>query len=138
MWKKKAFIGLVSQACCMVPGFEKGYRKFERHVVLKGLSEGLLTGYGRNVAQLSLHFGRCPELVSVEAINCYLYHKAVDEQVCESYIKHTVFGQRMWLRIQHLPGHNQIRTTITYLHIARVLPKSAKSPLDTLYNFHPS
>ena len=40
--------------------------------------------------------------------------------------------------IQHLPGHTQIRTTITYLHIARVLPKSAKSPLDTLYNFHPS
>ena len=76
MWKKKSFSGLVSQACGMVPGFEKGYRKVERLVVLKGLSTGLLTNYGRNVAQLSLHFGRCPELVSVEEINCYLYHKA--------------------------------------------------------------
>ena len=52
MWKKKEFIGLVSQACSMVPGFTEGYRKFERHVVLKGLSKGLLTNYGRNVAQL--------------------------------------------------------------------------------------
>jgi len=37
--------------------------------------------------------------------------------------------------IQHLLGHNQIRTTIVYLHIAQVLPKSARSPLDTLYRF---
>jgi site-specific recombinase XerD len=37
--------------------------------------------------------------------------------------------------IQNLLGHNQIRTTIMYLHIAQVLPKTAKSPLDTLYNF---
>jgi site-specific recombinase XerD len=37
--------------------------------------------------------------------------------------------------IQHLLGHSQLRSTIIYLHIARVLPKTAKSPLDTLYNF---
>ena len=30
MWKKKAFNGLVSQVCGMVPGFSEGYRKFER------------------------------------------------------------------------------------------------------------
>ena len=83
----------------MVPGFTEGYRKFEQHVFLKGLSNGLLENYGRNVAQLALHFGRCPETVSVEEINCYLYHRAVDEKVCESYIKHTVFGMRMWLRL---------------------------------------
>jgi site-specific recombinase XerD len=67
--------------------------------VLRGLSEGLLTNYGRSVAQLALHFGRCPESVSVEEINCYPYHKAADEKVCESYIRHTVFGMRMWLRM---------------------------------------
>jgi len=37
--------------------------------------------------------------------------------------------------IQKLLGHSQLRSTIIYLHIARVLPKTAKSPLDTLYNF---
>ena len=43
MWEKKAFYGLVSQAYGMVQGFEKGYRKFERRIVFKGLNEGLLT-----------------------------------------------------------------------------------------------
>jgi site-specific recombinase XerD len=95
MWKKTEFYGVVSQAQDMVPGFKEGYRKFK----LRGLSKGLLTNYGRNVAQLALHFGRCPELVSLEEINCYLYHRAVEEKVCESYIKHTVFGMRMWLRM---------------------------------------
>ena len=99
MWKKGEFYGVVTQAQDMIPGFREGYRKFEQHVVLSGLSKGLLTNYGRNVAHLALHFGRCPESVSVEEINCYLYHKAVDEKVCESYIKHTVFGMRMWLRL---------------------------------------
>ena len=75
----------------MVPGFKEGYRKFEQEVVLRGLSKGLLENYGRNVAHLSSHFGRCPEYVSVEEINRYLYHKAADEKICESYIKHTVF-----------------------------------------------
>ena len=99
MWKKGDFYGVVAQARNMVPGFEEGYRKFEQQVVLRGLSKGLLENYGRNVAHLALHFGRCPEFISVEEINCYLYHKAVDDKWCESYIKHTVFGVRMWLRM---------------------------------------
>ena len=99
MWKKTDFYGVVAQAQAMVPGFKEGYRKFEQQVVLRGLSKGLLENYGRNVAQLALHFGRCPEAVSIEEINCYLYHRAKDENVCESYVKHTVFGMRMWLRL---------------------------------------
>ena len=95
---KKDFYGIVAQAQDMVPGFKEGYRKFEQQVVLRGLSKGLLENYGRNVAHLSLHFGRCPERVSIEEINSYLYHKAVDDKICESYMKHTVFGVRMWLR----------------------------------------
>lgn len=30
-------------------------------------------------------------------------------------------------------GHARIDTTLVYLHIARVSPKTVKSPLDTLY-----
>ena len=37
--------------------------------------------------------------------------------------------------IQNQLGHSQLRSTIIYLHIAQVLPKTAKSPLDTLYGF---
>lgn len=37
--------------------------------------------------------------------------------------------------IQALLGHAQLRITIVYLHVAHVLPKTAHSPLDSLYGF---
>ena len=98
MWKKTVY-GVLAQALEMIPGFKEGYRKFEQEVVLRGLSKGLMENYGRNVAHLALHFGRSPESVSIEEINSYLYYKSVDEKTCEIYIKHTVFGLRMWLRL---------------------------------------
>ena len=48
------FYGVVAQAQDMVPGFKESYRKFEQQVVLRGLSKGLLTNYGRNM-DLHLH-----------------------------------------------------------------------------------
>ena len=36
--------------------------------------------------------------------------------------------------IQRLLGHSDIRTTIVYLHVARIKPRLAHSPLDSLYN----
>lgn len=40
--------------------------------------------------------------------------------------------------IQAMLGHSQLRTTVIYLHIAHVLPKTAHSPLDSLYGFRKS
>lgn len=37
--------------------------------------------------------------------------------------------------IQHLLGHAHLRTTIIYLHIAQVMPKVGRSPLDVLYRY---
>ena len=104
----------------MVPGFKEGYRTFEQQVVLKGLSKELLENYGRNVAHLSMHFGRCPEAISVEEINGYLYHQSVDEKVCESYIKHTVFGVRMWLRLH---GKDEVAIKIPVMKKSHTLPE---------------
>jgi len=120
MWKKAEFYGVVAQAQDVVPGFKEGYRKFEQHVVLRGLSQGLLTNYGRNVAHLALHFGRCPESISVEEINSYLYYKAVGDKICESYIKHTVFGVRMWLRLY---GKDDVAIQIPVMKKSHTLPE---------------
>jgi site-specific recombinase XerD len=120
MFNKSDFYGVVAQAHDMVVGFKSGYKKFEQHVVLRGLSTGLLKNYGRSVAHLSLHFGCCPEFVSVEEINCYLYHRAVDDKVCESYIKHTVFGVRLWLRLH---GKDDAAIRIPFMKKSHKLPE---------------
>jgi site-specific recombinase XerD len=56
----------------------------------------------------------------VEEINCYLYHKAVDEKVCESYIKHTVFGVRMWLRLY---GKEDVAIRLPVMKKSHTLPE---------------
>lgn len=120
MWEKTEFYGVVAQAQDRVLGFKEGYKKFEQQVVLRGFSKGLLVNYGRNVAHLALHFGRCPELITVEEINSYLYHKAVDEKICESCMKHTVFGLRMWLRMY---GKDEVAIRIPVMKKTEKLPE---------------
>ncbi len=36
--------------------------------------------------------------------------------------------------IQRLLGHSDIRTTLTYIHVAQIRTKKVHSPLDSLYN----
>jgi len=120
MWEKTEFYGVVAQAQDLIPGFKEGYRRFEQHVVLKGLSKGLLENYGRNVAHLAIHFGRSPESLSVDEINCYLYQKTVHEKVCDSYLKHTVFGVRMWLRLYE---KDDVAIKIPVMKKAHTLPE---------------
>jgi len=72
------------------------------------------------VAHLALHFGRCPESVSIEEINCYLYHKVVDDKLCESYLKHTVFGVRLWLRLY---GKDDAAIKIPVMKKSHTLPE---------------
>jgi site-specific recombinase XerD len=97
-FKKKDFYTVIERAQDLVPGFKQAFDVFKQRVVLDQRSKSLYTNYGRNLAQLALHFGRIPHEISVEEINAYLYRMATQEGLSISYFKQTVFGLRFWFR----------------------------------------
>lgn len=51
-----------------------------------------------------------------------------------SYATHLLEDGLDVFSIQRLLGHADIRSTMVYLHVARINPTKGHSPLDTLYN----
>lgn len=98
-FKKNDSSTLVQQACEVVPGFRQAYNKFVEHATIHQKSESLATNYGRNLAQLALHFGTVPHQVSIDEINSYLYRISVHDGKSEGYFKQTVHGLRYWFRV---------------------------------------
>lgn len=98
-FKKSDYCTLVQQASDGVVGFRQAYSKFVEHAAIHQKSKSLLTNYSRNNAQLALHFGTVPHLVSTEEINSYLYRISVHEGKSEGYFKQTVHGLRYWFRV---------------------------------------
>lgn len=98
-FKKENYTTTVQRAKQVVPGFREAFSRFEERLVLDQCSKSMFTNYGRNLAHLSLHFGRIPHEVSVEEINAYLYRLTVHDQLSISFFKQTVFGLRYWFRL---------------------------------------
>ncbi len=67
--------------------------------MVKQLSKGLLTNYGRSLAYVSLHFNRLPHHISIDELNAYFYRSTEVEGKSISYFKHAVFALRFWFRI---------------------------------------
>ena len=69
-----------------------------------GKSTGTLSGYGRHLASIALHFGRSPLSLSSEEVLDYLFglqnRSKTQSQSC---FKHTVFGLRFLLKSAGLP-----------------------------------
>ena len=65
-----------------MPGFQV------EHAAIHQKSTSLATNYGRNLAQLALHFGIVPHQVTIDEINTYLYRISVHEGKSEGYFKH--------------------------------------------------
>jgi hypothetical protein len=81
-----------------VPGFANAYAKFIEKVTIGQNSKSLVVNYSRSLAYISLHFSRHPHLVSVDAINAYLYSMMVHQNCSVTYFKHAVFALRYWFR----------------------------------------
>jgi site-specific recombinase XerD len=88
-----------SDAISTIPGFRDGYAKFKERTTIDQCSQGMITGYGRSIASVALHFGRVPHDVGVEEINGYLYRIATHDGMSVSYFKLAVYGLRYWFRL---------------------------------------
>jgi len=88
-----------SEAISTIRGFRDGYAKFKERTAIDQCSKGMITGYGRSIANVALHFGRVPHEVGVDEINGYLYRIATHDGMSASYFKLAVYGLRYWFRL---------------------------------------
>jgi cob(I)alamin adenosyltransferase len=83
---------LVSKACAQVQGFEEMYRRLERRMNTQRRSESTKKNYARHLAQISLHYGCLPTVLSEDQIEDYLEGLILKGAPSDSYFKHTVYG----------------------------------------------
>jgi site-specific recombinase XerD len=103
--KKRIEPTLVEKATEAVPGFELVFKKLSQQVALRGQSQSTLNNYIRCIANITLHFGKLPELISDDEINEYLCALALNpKSPSRSNFKHAVYGLRYYFR---LIGHNK-------------------------------
>lgn len=104
-FKRKEYYTIVEQAKDNVPGFRDAFAKFIERVTIDQNSKSMITNYSRSIAHVALHFGRVPQVISVDEINSYLYRMSVHEKQSASYFKQAVFGLRHWFRLFGLEDH---------------------------------
>jgi len=81
------------------------FKKLNQQVTLRGQSQSTLNNYIRCIANIALHFGKLPELISDDEINEYLCALALNpKSPSRSTFKHAVYGLRYYFR---LIGHHK-------------------------------
>jgi len=124
----------------------QGKGKKDRYVILSRFIKERLPNYLKELQpQVYLFEGQTPgELMGERSIQ-YIIGEALSKTdirkrvsmhtLRHSFATHLLEDGVDIYTIQHLLGHAHLRTTVIYLHIAQVMPKVGKSPLDTLYGF---
>jgi integrase/recombinase XerD len=56
---------VVAKATQCIYGYEKVYKKLQQQVTLRGQSRSTLENYIRRIAQISLYFGKLPDLLHI-------------------------------------------------------------------------
>lgn len=124
---------------------KQGKGKKDRYVVLSKLIKERLPHYLNELKpEVFLFEGQTPgemmgersiQYVIAEALKKTEIQKGVSMHTLRhSYATHLLEEGVDIYSIQHLLGHSHLRTTIIYLHVAQVIPKVGRSPLDSLYS----
>jgi site-specific recombinase XerD len=117
---KKKSLTVVEQACHQIHGFRKLYEELDDKIRLSGQSESTLINYSRQLAQLSLHFGKLPEHIGEKELNKYLANLARQSKTPSlSNFKFMVYGLRYCYR---LLGMNEKAVSLPSLKQAKKLP----------------
>ncbi len=87
-------ITIYSQACNEIAGFRSMSEEFTRKLVINGKSKSTYQNYLRQIAKLSLYYGRLPLELDVDQIEEYLYYLIQKDTDDQSSFKHLVYGLR--------------------------------------------
>lgn len=99
---------IISRACDQIEGFKAAFEKISRQVAISNQSKGTLKCYATQVANVSMHFGCLPELLTKEQIQQYLEALAVSTtSPSRSGFKHIVNGLRYYFKVIGI-GHRNI------------------------------
>ena len=116
----KKSITIVDRACQEVKGFKQLYEDFCDKITLSDRSKSLLTSYGRQLAHLSMHFGKLPQDISESEMNKYLVSLAKQSKTpSRSTFKFTVYSLRYCYRML---GLNKNNVQLPQLHKDKKLP----------------
>ena len=90
---------IIDRAICEISGFEEIRHKVERELINNGKSPKTYYAYIRQIASVSLYFGRLPFDVTDEEIAEFLFKIKTENNYSETYFKFTVYGLRYLFRI---------------------------------------
>lgn len=92
-------ITIYSRACQEVAGFEKMGEEFTRKLVINNRARSTHENYLRQMARLSLHYGRNPLELNYNELEEYLYFLVKKDTDSMSSYKHLVYGLRKLYRL---------------------------------------
>ncbi len=95
---------MVDRAKLEVPNFTDLLHRFERNISILGRSQRTFESYSRNIASISLHFGKIPTELEHDQVHDYLFMlQKRSKTPSQTYFKHTVYGLRFLLKTEGLP-----------------------------------
>jgi len=112
-------ITIYSNACNKVEGFKMMAEEFKRKLIINGKSKSTHENYLRQIAKLSIEYGRTPLQLEVDEMEEYLYALILKDTDAQSSFKHLVYGLR---KLYRLFGMEELELALPKIHRSKKLP----------------